>query len=379
MGIGCRKDIGTPSWTAKKGVHLVPFLTQKMEIPDQKENSNDNQQIAACGLVLRGFAFQLWRGGGGGGSSPSTPTNTVPSISSLSPSATLVGGAAPTLTVNGTNFVADSTVQVNGSNRTTTYVNATQLTASLTAADVASSGTAPITVVNPGPGGGTSGALNLAVSDVLANASSLGSEMFADQLGANVNIGFLDDTNSAFIPFYQSAGVSLFRYPGGHLADFYHWQTNTYGLCSPYPAPPASNAFDSWMPSTPIPVGADVNITVNYETNPTCISLADPNEAAGWVNYANNTQHYGVKSWSVGNEEYYWSGTTAAAYASSVATQFYPLMKAQDSTIQVGVSVAFGNATYAVSADTWDPVVLANAQYDFVETHYTLIKLVPTG
>jgi hypothetical protein len=192
--------------------------------------------------------------------------------------------------------------------------------------------------------------------------------MLADQLGANVNIGFLDDTNSAFIPFYQSASVSLFRYPG--VADFYHWQTNTYGPCSPYSAPPTSNAFDNWMKSTPVPLRADVNITVNYETNPTCTGLADPNEAAAWVNYANNTQHYGVKSWSVGNEEYYWSGTTAPAYASSVATQFYPLMKAQDSTIQVGVGVEFGNGIYDVSADMWDPVVLANAKYDFVETHY---------
>src|ERR1039458_9046051 len=161
----------------------------------KSENSNDNQQIAAaagCCVALLSSC-----GGGGGGSSPSTPTAPVPSISSLSPSAALVGAAAPLLTVNGTNFVVDSTVQVNGSNRTTTYVNATQLTASLTTADVASSGTVPIRVVNPAPGGVTSGALNLVVSDVLANASSLGSEMLADQLGANVNIGFLDDTNSA--------------------------------------------------------------------------------------------------------------------------------------------------------------------------------------
>lgn len=321
---------------------------------------------AWCGVAL----LSGCGGGGGGGGSSSLPTpNPVPSISSLSPAATLAG-AASTLTVNGTNFVFNSTVQVNGSNRTTAYVSATQLTASLTAADVASSGTVTITVVNPTPGGGTSSALELTVADVLANASSLGPAMFAQQLGANVNIGYLDDTNSAFIPIYQSAGVSLFRYPGGDLADFFHWQTDSYGPCSPWSAPPASTNFDNWMQSTPIPLGAAVNITVNYETNPTCTGLADPNEAAAWVNHANNTQHYGVKYWSVGNEEYYWSGTTATTYASSVATGFYPLMKAQDSTIQVGVDVAFGNLTYDVSADTWDPVVLANAKYDFVETHY---------
>lgn len=54
-------------------------------------------------------------------------------------------------------------------------------------------------------------------------------------------------------------------------------------------------------------------------------------------------------------------------------------MKAQDPTIQVGIDMAFGNATYsAASCPTgtvanycaWDPIVLANAKYDFVEMHY---------
>ena len=52
--------------------------------------------------------------------------------------------------MNGTNFVAGSVVKWNGSNRTTHYTSATQLTADITAADIATAGTVPVTVFNTG-------------------------------------------------------------------------------------------------------------------------------------------------------------------------------------------------------------------------------------
>lgn len=74
---------------------------------------------------------------------------TGPVITSLSPSSKTAGSGVFTITVNGANFVSgSSTVRWNGSNRTTTYVSATQLTATIAAADIASSGTAAITVAN---------------------------------------------------------------------------------------------------------------------------------------------------------------------------------------------------------------------------------------
>src|SRR5207247_2526035 len=68
------------------------------------------------------------------------------------------GGAQFTLTVNGTNFVSTSTVKWNGNTLGTTFVSSTQLTATVTAALIATAGTASVTVVNPSPGGGTSNA-----------------------------------------------------------------------------------------------------------------------------------------------------------------------------------------------------------------------------
>jgi len=97
----------------------------------------------------------------GGGTSPTPPptfiiNNPVPGAISLLPPSATAGGPAFTLTVTGTNFVQNSTVNWNGSGLATTYVSATQLTALVPATDIAITGTVPVTVFNPAPGGGTS-------------------------------------------------------------------------------------------------------------------------------------------------------------------------------------------------------------------------------
>ena len=107
--------------------------------------------------VLLGLALSC----GAGGGSIQPPPNPVPSVSSLSPSSVVAGTAAFALTVDGTNFIPSSTVQWNGSNRSTTYVSATQLTASITAADIATPTYVAVAVVNPAPGGGTSASFSI--------------------------------------------------------------------------------------------------------------------------------------------------------------------------------------------------------------------------
>jgi hypothetical protein len=102
-----------------------------------------------------------------------TVNNPGPSLTSLSPSTATAGGAAFTLTVNGSNFVSGSVVQVNGSNRTTTFVSNTQLTAAIPASDIASPGSLSVTVTNGPPGGGTSAALTLTVNNPAPSLTSL--------------------------------------------------------------------------------------------------------------------------------------------------------------------------------------------------------------
>lgn len=83
--------------------------------------------------------------------------NPVPLISQpLVPGAIAPGRPAFTLTVNGTGFVSGAVLKWNGTQRTTTFVNSSQLKAAILASDVAAPQTASITVVNPAPGGGPS-------------------------------------------------------------------------------------------------------------------------------------------------------------------------------------------------------------------------------
>ena len=76
-------------------------------------------------------------------------TVAVPVTTSISPSSKIAGTGTFTLTVNGANFISGTSIVAwNGSNRTTTYVSPTQLTASIPASDIISSGTNAVTVVN---------------------------------------------------------------------------------------------------------------------------------------------------------------------------------------------------------------------------------------
>lgn len=84
------------------------------------------------------------------------PSNPVPVTTSLSPNTRVAGGGGFTLTVTGSSFVSGAVVRWNGSDRPTTFVNSTTVTATITDADVAYVGSRNVTVVNPVPGGGSS-------------------------------------------------------------------------------------------------------------------------------------------------------------------------------------------------------------------------------
>jgi N-acetylneuraminic acid mutarotase len=103
-------------------------------------------------------------GGGTSNAITFTVNNPVPAISSISPSSATAGGPSFTLTVNGSHFVSGSVVDWNGSARTTTFASRTRLTASISAADIATPGTASVTVVNAPPGGGMSNAKTFTIN-----------------------------------------------------------------------------------------------------------------------------------------------------------------------------------------------------------------------
>jgi len=81
----------------------------------------------------------------------------MPAITQLAPNSATAGGADFMLTVNGNHFNSDAKVNWGGAARTTTFVSASQVTAAISAADIAAAGTVPVTVTNPGHSGGTYG------------------------------------------------------------------------------------------------------------------------------------------------------------------------------------------------------------------------------
>jgi hypothetical protein len=74
----------------------------------------------------------------------------VPTVAGVSPTSAAAGGVAFTLTVTGANFVSGATVEWGSAALTTTYVSSTELTASVSAGDIATAGTVNITVTDAG-------------------------------------------------------------------------------------------------------------------------------------------------------------------------------------------------------------------------------------
>ncbi len=127
--------------------------------------------IGAADIAAAGSAtVTVFNPAPGGGTSTgvaftiSAAQNPAPTLSSLSPSSRTADTGAFTLTVSGANFVSGSVVRWNGNNRSTTFVSSTSLTAAIGASDVASAGSASITVFTPTPGGGTSTASTFTIN-----------------------------------------------------------------------------------------------------------------------------------------------------------------------------------------------------------------------
>ena len=82
------------------------------------------------------------------------PSSVSSLLNLLTPAARAAGCGDFPLTVKGVGFVSGSVVQWNSINRPTEVVSSTELTASISAADIANAGTFPIRVMSPGTNDG---------------------------------------------------------------------------------------------------------------------------------------------------------------------------------------------------------------------------------
>src|SRR5271155_2595209 len=151
-------------------------------------------------LVILGIVSVVFLAACGGGTSESVnnqPPPPTPTIITISPKSAVAGGAAFTLTINGTNFVAASRVNFGEVVSTATFVNSTQLTAAIPASSVVSTGTLAVTVTNPAPAGGTSNAMDFTVSggsnsvptiDALFPSCAPAGEQFVDSVDNQLTV-----------------------------------------------------------------------------------------------------------------------------------------------------------------------------------------------
>jgi hypothetical protein len=142
--------------------------------------------------------------------------NPSPFLGNITPAIADAGGAAFTITVNGANFLPNSTVFWGTSALATQFVNAAQLTASVTAADITTAGATAISVQTPAPGGGTSDILQFEVdpAGASANAPTLPSTT------VSVTAGSTATYQISFPANVTSATVSCLNLPTGALCSF---------------------------------------------------------------------------------------------------------------------------------------------------------------
>ena len=173
---------------------------------------------------------------------------------------------------------------------------------------------------------------NSAITKIGINANNAVRIADVRWFGINTTVYCPDVNIQNGVPELNKAGWQTLRYPGGSIADTYHWAQNN--------SISANNNYSNFA-KVATNMGATVMITANYGSGTAA-------EAAAWVKSANVTNHYGFKYWEVGNECYgtyetdnharahdpYTYATNCAAYAQQ--------MRAADPTIKVGVIVVTG-------------------------------------
>jgi len=116
-----------------------------------------------------------------------------PVINTLNPSSATAGGAAFTLTVTGSGFVSGAVVKWNGASRTTMFDSATQVRATITAADIAAAGTASVRTANPGSA--DSNAINFTINSAVTYSVTASPTNVS--AGANITVTFTAPAGSS--------------------------------------------------------------------------------------------------------------------------------------------------------------------------------------
>jgi hypothetical protein len=132
--------------------------------------------------------------------------------------------------------------------------------------------------------------------------------------------------------------VKSLRYPGGTVADNFHWKTNSLSnkYRFPYEEGETETDFDEFM-SFCNRINAQPVLVVNTESWQIAKNIKGGiQEAVEWVKYCKE-RGYKVKYWEIGNETYWNPFFTAREYG-QIVKEYALAMKAVDPTIKISAN-----------------------------------------
>ncbi|MBS1803976.1 MAG: transcription factor [Acidobacteria bacterium] len=223
--------------------------------------------------------------GGGTSAASNLPVNNPPvGTIQITPAALPVGAtSSATISVTGTGFISASVIKVNGSARSTTYVNETALTFVATVADQATQGTLAVTVTNPSPGGGTSPAANLTIQPPTATPviSSVSPNSFiSGSPDSSINVVGTGFTQNSVVRWngadLQTSYIPPQLYATVPAADLVSAGTAAVTVRTPTATPSISNGVNVSITNPPAPTltasypgGGPVNTATDISLNGT--------------------------------------------------------------------------------------------------------------
>ncbi|MEO8769757.1 MAG: hypothetical protein ABI402_06725 [Ferruginibacter sp.] len=288
---------------------------------------------------------------------------TAPALSAISPGSAIAGSAAFTITATGTDFTSSSVINWNHAALTTTYVNATSLTAVVPASNIASVGTDSITVSTSGAGITTARAFFVqstpapVLSSVSPNTVIAGGSAFTLTVIGN------NFTNNSVVNWNNAALVTTY--------------ISTTSLTV---AVPAININAPGTASITITNGTNVSspviLTITTQTSGTKKFLFDATKAetsgnGDWViDEDNSPQRVPTPAQSTitsSTSETYWKGALSSWGIALVKSGNFV------ETLPSGTAISYGNSSNAQDLSHYDVFVVDEPNTRFTAVEKTAI------
>jgi hypothetical protein len=184
------------------GTNFIPqttvFIGSASVVPSRQTPTQLTVTVPGTTLANSGILdIKALNPGPGGGTSNAvefTVNNPVPVLSTLSLDNTLAGSAAFPLTISGSNFVSGSKIYIGSEELTPHVTSKTELSVVVPQTLLAHADLLPVSVSNPGPGGGNSNSLEFTVK----NPEPIITALSTDNITAGTNDFSLQITGANF-------------------------------------------------------------------------------------------------------------------------------------------------------------------------------------